>query len=65
MLSGEMESEAEWMKSSLATLVWGKLLKTSCKARDLPVAAKCTAVNHRTEKGLEKAFISQEEEKQD
>lgn len=35
MLSGGTESEAEWMKGSLATLARGKLLKRSCRAREI------------------------------
>lgn len=42
LLSGGTESEAEWMKGSLATLVRGKPLKRSCRAReiDLPAAER-------------------------
>lgn len=35
LLSGGRESEAEWMKGSLATLARGKLLKRSCRAREI------------------------------
>lgn len=37
MLTGGMESKAEWMKGSLATLVRGKLTQSQ---RDLPTAQR-------------------------